>query len=74
MLIQLKISDFAVHDFWGDTLIVSREALLMPLEVKCHTVPHLKALTRGIEPRGGHGKANNFRCKKISLKSTNFTS
>ena len=41
----------------------------MPLEVECHTVPHLKALTRGIEHRGGHGRANSFRWQKISLKS-----
>ena len=46
----------------------------MPLEVECHTVPHLKALTRGIEHRGGHGRANIFRGQKISLKSTHFTS
>ena len=46
----------------------------MPLEVECHTVPHLKALTRGIEHRGGHGQANIFRGQKISLKSTHFTS
>ena len=45
----------------------------MPLEIECHTVPHLKALTRGIEHRGGHGRANIFRGQKISLKSTHFT-
>ena len=49
-------------------------AVLMPLEIKRHTVPHLKALTRGIEHRGGHGRANIFRGQKISLKSTHFTS
>ena len=27
----------------------------MPFEVECHTVPHLKALTRGIEHASGHG-------------------
>ena len=41
----------------------------MPLEVECHTVPHLKALTRGIEHRGGHGRVNIFRGQKINLKS-----
>ena len=46
----------------------------MPLKVECHTVPHLKALTRGIEDRSGHGQANIFRRQKISLKSTHFTS
>ena len=46
----------------------------MPLDVECHTVPHLKALTRGIEHRGGHGGAIIFRWQKVSLKSTHFTS
>ena len=46
----------------------------MPLEVECHTVPHLKAFTGGIEHRGGHGRANIFGWQKISLKSTHFTS
>ena len=49
-------------------------AVLMPLEMKCHTVPHLKAFTRGIEYRSGHRRANVFRWQKISLKSTHFTS
>ena len=48
--------------------------VLIPLEIKCHTVPHLKALTRGIEHRSGHGQASIFRWQKISLKSTHFTS
>ena len=46
----------------------------MPLEVECHTVPHFKALTRGIEHRSGHRRASIFRWQKISLKSTHFTS
>ena len=49
-------------------------AVLMPLEIKHHTVLHLKALTRGIEHRSGYGQANIFRWQKISLKSTHFTS
>ena len=46
----------------------------MPLEVECHTVSHLKALTRGIEDRSRHGQANIFMWQKIRLKSTYFTS
>ena len=46
----------------------------MPFEVECHTVPHLKALTRGIEHSSGHGQANIFSWQNISLKSTHFTS
>ena len=49
-------------------------AVLMPLEVKCHTVPHLKAATFGIEHWSGHRRASIFRWQKISLKSTHFTS
>ena len=30
----------------------------MPLEIKPHTVPHLKALTRSIECRGRHGRGS----------------
>ena len=45
-------------------------AVLMPFEIKCHTVPHLKTLTPGIEHRSGHGQANILRWQKISLKST----
>ena len=40
----------------------------MPLEVECHTVHHLKDLTRGIEHRSSHGRASIFRWQKISLK------
>ena len=29
--------------------------VLIPLEVKQHTVPHLKALTSGLEPQVGMG-------------------
>ena len=49
-------------------------AVLMSNWIKRYTIPHLKALTRGIEHRGGHGRANIFRGQKISLKSTHFTS
>ena len=48
--------------------------VLMLHEVKCHRVPHLKALTRGIEHWGGQGRASIFRWQKIILKSTPFTS
>ena len=46
----------------------------MPLDVERHTVPHLKALTRGIEHSGGHGRASIFRWQKNTLKTTHFTS
>ena len=48
--------------------------VLMPLDVECHTVPHLKALTRGIEHWSAHGQASIFRWQKMSFKSTHFTS
>ena len=34
--------------------------ILMPLEIECHTVPHLKALTRGIDYTSGHGHGSAF--------------
>ena len=44
-------------------------AVLMPLEMKCHTVTHLKALTLGIEYASGHR-----HCCTFTLKSTHFAS
>ena len=35
-------------------------AVLMPLEIKRHTVPYLKALTHSIERRSGHGPGSTF--------------
>ena len=36
-------------------------AVLMPLEIKCHTLPHLKALAFNIECRSGHGQCITFK-------------
>ena len=36
-------------------------AVLMPLDIKRHTVPHLKALTYNIELRGGNGHGSTFK-------------
>ena len=46
----------------------------MPLEVECHTIPHLKALIRGIEQASGHGHGSTFTLQEISLKRTHFAS
>ena len=46
----------------------------MPLEVECHTVPHLKALTHGIDHTSVDGHGSTFTLQKISLKSTHFAS
>ena len=45
-------------------------AVFMPLEIKRHTVPHLKALTRSIERRGGHGHGSTFKQCYSVMKST----
>ena len=42
----------------------------MLLDLKCHTVPHLKALTRSIEHRGGHGHDSTFNQWYTVMKST----
>ena len=42
----------------------------MPLEIKRHTVPYLKALTRSIERRGGYGRGNTFKQCYPVMKST----
>ena len=46
----------------------------MPLMVECHTVPHLKTLTRGIEHASRCGHDSSFTLQKTSLKSTHFAS
>ena len=45
-------------------------AVLMPLEIKRHTVPHLKALTRSIERRSGNGRGSTFKQCYTAMKST----
>ena len=45
-------------------------AVLMPFEIKRHTVPHLKALTRSIERRGEHGRGSTFKQHYTVMKST----
>ena len=45
-------------------------AVLMSLEIKRHTVTHLKALTRSIDGRGGHGYGSTFKQRKTVMKST----
>ena len=42
----------------------------MPLEIKRHTVPHLKALTRSIEGRSGLGRGSTFKHCHTVMKST----
>ena len=40
----------------------------MPLEEKLHAVPHLKALTSGLEPLSGHGHDSTFTHHYTLLK------
>ena len=49
-------------------------AVLMPLEIKRHTVPHLKVLNSGLDPwtRCGHGMT--FTLHHTTLKSVHFHS
>ena len=44
--------------------------VLIPLEIKRHTIPHLKALTHSIEHTDGHGHASAFKQCYTILKST----
>ena len=46
----------------------------MPLGVKLHVVPHLKALISGEEPFTCHGHGSIFTKHKTVLQSTHFTS
>ena len=47
--------------------------ILMHLEVKQHTVPHLKALNSGLEHSSGHGRGSTFKKHFIVLNITHFT-
>ena len=42
----------------------------MPLEIKGHTIPHLKALTCRIEHASRQGRGNTLKQRYIVLKST----
>ena len=44
--------------------------VLIPLEIKHLTIPHLKALIRSIEHRGGHGHGSTFKQRYTVMKST----
>ena len=45
-------------------------AVLIPLEIKRHTVPHLKALTHSIEHTNRHELGSTFKQHYTVLKST----
>ena len=40
----------------------------MPLEIKPHTVPHLKGLNSGLEPSTKHGYGSYYKNPMFSLK------
>ena len=45
-------------------------AVLMPLKIERHTVPHLKSLSRSIEHASGYGRGSAFKQHYNVLKST----
>ena len=45
---------------------------VLPLDVKGHSVPHLKALTSGIENFAGHRRSSTFKYHHTILNSTLF--
>ena len=46
----------------------------MPLEEKLRAVPHLKALTSGLEPLSGYGHDSTFTQYYALLETTQFAS
>ena len=44
-------------------------AVMMPVEIKRHTTPHLKALTRSIQHTNGKGRGSIFKQCYTVLKS-----
>ena len=53
-----------------DGLNLQVVAVLMPLEIKRHTIPHLKALTHSIEHASRQGRGSAFKQHYTVLKST----
>ena len=50
--------------------ILKVEAVLMPFEINCHTIPHIKALTCC----KWQGRGSTFIYQNLYLKNTYFTS
>ena len=48
--------------------------VLMPLQIKRHTITNLKALICGIEHTSGHRRGRTFTLQKVSWKNTHFAS
>ena len=46
--------------------------ILMPIRVECHIVPHLKALTPGIDHTSGHERDGAFTLQKKQFKKYSF--
>ena len=59
--LSLKITKSLLLLSKVESLKLKVVAVLKPLEIKRHTVPHLKALTRGIDHWGGHGRGSTFK-------------
>ena len=53
-----------------ENLYVQVMAVLMPLEIKHHTVPHFKPLTRCIDYASEHGCGGTFKHHLTVFKST----
>ena len=58
--VQVKNSQKICLSSKVESLNLQFVAVLMPLEIKRHKVPHLKALTRSIQGRIGHGYGSTF--------------
>ena len=52
-----------------ESLNLQVAAVLMPLEIKHHTVSHLKALKHSIEHTSGYGRGSTFKQCFTVLKS-----
>ena len=68
--LSLKIPKSLLLSNKVESLNLKVVAVLMPLEIKRHTVPHLKALTRSIDHWGRHGHSSTFKLHYTVLKST----
>ena len=55
-----------------ESLNLQLVAVLMPLEIKRHKIPHLKALTCSIEHANGQGGGSTFIYQNSYLKSTSY--
>ena len=69
---KLSKKSVFIKQSWKSKSITS--GILIRLEIKHHTVPHLKGLTSGLESSGNSGHGSTFTLHQITLNCTHLHS